>query len=844
MTEKKSSYTIRLKVEGDGTVTANLVKVGDTGEKQFKRLQNAGSQADLVMQGITKTITRRLIPAFSAASAARSIINNITMFEKIDARIQRLTESAAEYEDVQKFISQKANDLNIDITTFADNYARLLTLQRSGVISDFQVKNLAEGFANVGAALGATSTQIDQAMYGLSQTLTSGVVNMEDFKQVTEPLPGLMQELDKAAGVGAGGFRRLVADGKITSEFFATVLISALNSYQGAAAATADTVGGAWTRLKNQWVELARTLQKPVANTLVPILDTLSQALNLITKLEEKRDGILAAPVGGPITDIRQQLKDLQELNKEIERQQKVLSTLDTPEKMYRFAEGPQKSLERLIPLADKLEEKFGPEHLRIIDAEINKIQASIAKAPAPTNGRSWTEVLEKDLANLEKLREKVVQITGEISAAPPAIIEKQSTAIADFIQSLNEQIQVLSVEGKARAQLRAELQLQNIARKEEIALTPQQIAQARELVGKVYDLEQSQKKQTKAKQDALATIKEEIAALSLSDRELFVHQTMRRFTAEQIGKQREELKKHIELLYDEKEAMEEQRKEEDRRKETIQKIVKLTEDQADAQTKYNKEVAELNELYRQQLITAPQLAAAEEDARQRMLWASTKWIDGVKRALESYEREAKDAAYNAEQVTLGFLNNAEDAFVDFANTGKFEWKELLNSLIDDINRALVRQNITGPLAGALNSVISNIDFGNLFSSLAAKGGAYNHGHALTAYARGGIVNKPTIFPMANGAGLMGEAGPEAILPLRRLPSGNLGVESGGAASPLYMVNVDARGSSDPNATAAQVEMAVDRALSARVPGIIRASSSAAKSEIIDSFQRRGGRFD
>ncbi len=843
MTEKKSSYTIRLKIEGDGTVTANLVKVGDTGERQFKRLQSAGNQADLVMQGMTKTITRRLIPAFSAVSAARSIIDNITLFEKIDTRIKRLTESAEEYADAQKFISEKSNALSIDIATFADNYARLLTLQRSGVISDFEVKALAEGFANVGAALGATSVQIDQAMYGLSQALSSGKVNMEDFKQVTEPLPGLMQELDRAAGVGAGGFRKLVADGKVTSDFFASTLISALSSYEGAAAAMADTVGGSWTRLKNQWVELSRTLQKPVANTLVPILNSLSEALNLVTKLEEKSSGIVAAPSNGPITAIREQLAEIRELNKEIERQQQILASLDTPDKMARFAEGPQKALERLIPLADKLEEKLGPEHLQIIDSEINKIQASIAKAPAPTNGRSWTEVLEKDLASLERLREKVVQITGEMSAAPAAIIDEQSTAVADFIQNLNEQIQILGVEGKARAQLRAEMQLQNIARREEIALVPEQIKTVRDLVGQVYDLEQSQKKTTKARQDAVSTIKDEIAALQLSERELFVQQTTRRFTADQIGNQAAELKKNIELLYDEKEAMEARRKEEDKRRETIQNIIKLTEDQTDAQTEYNQRIAELNELYAQELITAPQRAAAEEDARQRMLYASTQWTDGVKRALESYEREATDAAYNAERVTLGFLYAAEDAFTEFATTGKFEWRDMLNSMLEDLNRALVRQNITGPLAGALNQAISNFDFGSLFS-FAAKGGAYDRGYSVQAYARGGIVHKPTIFPMANGAGLMGEAGPEAILPLRRLPSGNLGVESSGVGNPVYMVNVDARGASEPNATAAQVEQAVERALTARIPGIIRASSTTAKAEIIDSFQRRGGRLD
>jgi lambda family phage tail tape measure protein len=63
-------------------------------------------------------------------------------------------------------------------------------------------------------------------------------------------------------------------------------------------------------------------------------------------------------------------------------------------------------------------------------------------------------------------------------------------------------------------------------------------------------------------------------------------------------------------------------------------------------------------------------------------------------------------------------------------------------------------------------------------------------------YARGGVVNRPTLFPMANGMGLMGEAGPEAIMPLRRGPSGKLGVEASGNGMGSVVVNVNASGSS------------------------------------------------
>ena len=85
-----------------------------------------------------------------------------------------------------------------------------------------------------------------------------------------------------------------------------------------------------------------------------------------------------------------------------------------------------------------------------------------------------------------------------------------------------------------------------------------------------------------------------------------------------------------------------------------------------------------------------------------------------------------------------------------------------------------------------------------------AKGNVYAE-NKIVPFAYGGIVNKPTLFPMANGAGLMGEAGPEAIMPLRRGRDGKLGVEASGGVGNV-VVNVDASGSrvqgDQPNAKA------------------------------------------
>ena len=63
-----------------------------------------------------------------------------------------------------------------------------------------------------------------------------------------------------------------------------------------------------------------------------------------------------------------------------------------------------------------------------------------------------------------------------------------------------------------------------------------------------------------------------------------------------------------------------------------------------------------------------------------------------------------------------------------------------------------------------------------------ANGAPFSQGRVMP-FAKGGVVDRPTTFGMRGGTGLMGEAGPEAILPLARGPDGRLGVAGGGAST-------------------------------------------------------------
>jgi len=138
-----------------------------------------------------------------------------------------------------------------------------------------------------------------------------------------------------------------------------------------------------------------------------------------------------------------------------------------------------------------------------------------------------------------------------------------------------------------------------------------------------------------------------------------------------------------------------------------------------------------------------------------------------------------------------------------------------------------------GGLGGLFSGLITKL-IGGLFGS--ANGNVFAAG-APVAFATGGVVNAPTLFPMpGRRTGLMGEAGPEAIMPLTRI-GGSLGVRAllprGGGTS--IAISVDARGAQDP----AAVEAATDRALARATPALLAASRKITI-ETVGDMKRRG----
>ena len=109
--------------------------------------------------------------------------------------------------------------------------------------------------------------------------------------------------------------------------------------------------------------------------------------------------------------------------------------------------------------------------------------------------------------------------------------------------------------------------------------------------------------------------------------------------------------------------------------------------------------------------------------------------------------------------------------------------KGVARSMADTVY-GMAMKPVQNAVGGALAQGLSGL-LGSMMPF--AAGGAFSQGRVMP-FAKGGVVAQATAFPMRGATGLMGEAGPEAIMPLARGADGRLGVQAAGSARPVTVV--------------------------------------------------------
>ena len=215
--------------------------------------------------------------------------------------------------------------------------------------------------------------------------------------------------------------------------------------------------------------------------------------------------------------------------------------------------------------------------------------------------------------------------------------------------------------------------------------------------------------------------------------------------------------------------------------------------------------------------------SATEREALRRRMDREDQSLE-LERSQQRVQQATERTSNTARELGLTFSSAFEDAIIKGER-----FVIVLSGLATDIARVILRRLVTDPLANAASGILGNIDFGRLFnfgSNATTTAPIIPVTSTPIPFARGGVVTSPTTFPIAGGRTcLMGEAGPEAIMPLARDSAGRLGVR-GGAPSVTVVNNIDARGA--------------DPASEARIFAAIRASAEQTRASVFDAI-RRGG---
>lgn len=206
----------------------------------------------------------------------------------------------------------------------------------------------------------------------------------------------------------------------------------------------------------------------------------------------------------------------------------------------------------------------------------------------------------------------------------------------------------------------------------------------------------------------------------------------------------------------------------------------------------------------------------------------------GFRKGVSDWVATSKNAYAQMRDLAVSSFDAMADGVATFATTGKFNFSSFATSVIADLIKIQTRMaassllsslfgigmSAAGAAAGGAASgsggATGDMGMGTGWQNYVpnAKGGVYAS-PSLSAFS-GQIVDRPTTFAFAKGAGLMGEAGPEAIMPLKRGADGSLGVRMVGAnqqamsAAPQVTIHIDGSGNTATQATVGYEQFGAD----------------------------------
>ena len=763
------------------SVVANVaINVDSSGAvSKLRQVQTQAQQTEKAFDGIAAAVGKLAI-AFGGIQAAKFIFVKTAELESQTKSLEVLTGSVQKAKSIIAELQQLGAVTPFTSTELIDAAKRLNAF---GVEGD-KVVETTRRLADVS---GATGAELQGLVTAYGQVQAKGRLQGEELLQFQERGIALQEELQKMYGLSGEELRKALSKGQISAEAVEVAvkrLTDTGGKYANGAIAQSETLQGKFSTLTDGVEQLARTIGLILSPALKAILTQAIRTLDVI-------NAVLAAGRGGGIT------RNLTGANA-------AISIGATSEGVDRIAKG--------IGQISNQKNKAGiQQNLQALTNYQTTLQRIGANDPNANRAVQLQGVIQQKIqqnltaqkqfnaarANMVKPTEVPALLEG-VGAGKPKKAD-DGKRIAEQIRTSKLQLtlaqDIFAIEGR--------LQEAQLAGNDQLVLARNAQKELAQIASQRADVITNKEMPALAKKNALDKLAIEAATVSrkLGFDLVKIEQNRTKSFGEIIADLEFELKLKSATT---EEAREQLRLENELRKlkgqgftpQQISAIAQKKGELAKPQTDAEKVQARINALQTEitQLTNIGNIAI--------------KVADGIGAAFGQAFEGLITGSMTAQEALGNFFKSIGSMFIQMAT--EIIAKQMVMVTLGFIMKAL---GLVGSISSAGNAAgaaafspgnAASLDAipGQAFSlpKLAANGAIFSNG--IAKFASGGIVGSPTLFPFANGGamqmGLMGEAGPEAIMPLQRGADGSLGVRAamggngmGGSSSPVLNMSFE-----------------------------------------------------
>jgi len=813
---KKSGYEVE---NSSKKMQTSLHSVGTSANKMEKSMLSARAATAVLVASFATSV-------FAAKKLTASLVSAQFAYDRIVNTLKVVSGTTDGAKREFEFVTKVVKDLGLNLETTGVSYGKLAAAAKGSALEGQGVRDIFEGVAQASVALNLSAEQAAGALNAIQQMISKGNVQAEELRgQLGERLPGALQLTARAMGKTTQEIDKMLERGTLTAAELLPKLAVVLKEQFGNVAA--EALGN--VRQQTNLLDTAMfELRKGMANS--GFLDKYVLALRKITELISDQEfqsgmGTLASLVGDLVVGAAKGTAAVGRLAGEVG---DSLRKSDDLTKMRQLIQERGTSVIPQFTVKRGTENEFKDNVQQLIESreQIDRLQQDIIGRSLLALQNYVEGSIQKDKELIASSKNRIASLQEDLSATRQILsaITSQTTEILQRSALASDPTSVVAGTGR-------KMPVESLQRKH----------------GKVKPADITP---LKAPTDPLKQINAEInSQIELMRTRLFFQESSSTLLEGEL-----ELTRILNALGTDGVEINAQLG-----KELINRLAPLKE-LRDIEAE-NKRIRDVNETIQQYQAEASSLALIIQGKEKQVELQETLIRLGIDKtkseeSFDEYERIVKVIeATQALRDRLALVNSITqagerifdrfgDGMIRSMQQGTDAMESFRNAAVAalyDVQREIFKVVAFDPLkklaGGFISDFIGNVTgttTGQLLgganvplsSPVSIQGvnpnalGSHFSGFK-THLATGGIIDRPTAFMGAGGPGLMGEAGAEAILPLKR-KGGVLGVQASGGSGGGTFITIDARGSNGDVA----VEAAVQRGIAKAAPFLIDASVS------------------